>query len=422
MDSASANERALLAERVADAAAVAYQEAGGWTDADLTPASTLAAAGGAGLVVLDANGEASTHHGPGDDHSPAGPGSGNQNGSGPDDTGGFGRAGGAVSAPVIVDSAQVGTVRLVFGSPAPTAARTVAWWWIVAAAVAALALALLAAGFVTHRVSRPLATVADTARMFTAGDRFARTGMSGSGEIADVGRALDELADEVVASEQSRRQAAADVAHELRTPLAALQAGLEEARDGLVAPDPTLLAGLHDQSLRLGRIIADLAALSAAEGGTLRLRLQDVDLAELARREVAAQEPRLRAADLAVIDDTAGVVMVQGDRDRLRQVLDNLLSNAGRYCRPGDSVTVAVRTHDDMAVLEVIDSGPGIAPEDVSHVFDRLWRGREADRVGGSGIGLAVVRGIVTSHGGSVVAESDGRSGTTFRVQLPLSG
>jgi two-component system sensor histidine kinase BaeS len=409
LDSASANERSVLAERVAGAAAVAYEDAGSWSTADLTAAATLAEAGGARLTIVDAAGQMHEHGGNGGPHSPAGQGSG-----------GLGTGGGAVTAPVIVDSTQVGTVRLTFEEPVSTAARTIAWWWIVVAAVVALALALVAAALVTRRVSVPLATVARTARAFTAGDRSARTGMSGSGEIDDVARALDEMADEVVASEQSRRRAAADVAHELRTPLAALQAGLEEVRDGLVAPDPPMLAGLHDQSLRLGRIVADLAALSATESGTLRLRMQDVDLCEVVRQEVAAQEPRLRTADLTVSADTVGRVVVQGDPDRLRQVIDNLLSNAGRYCRPGDSVTVSVRAHEDLGILEVSDTGPGIPPSDLVHVFDRLWRGHEADRVGGSGIGLAVVHGLVAAHGGTVVAESDGRSGTTFRVQLPL--
>ena len=327
-----------------------------------------------------------------------------------------------MTAPVMVEGTQVGTVRLVFGSPASSAARTIAWWWIAVAALGALGLALLAARLVTRRVSRPLAAVATTARRFAAGDRAARTGVDGSGEIGDVARALDEMADEVVASEQARRRAAADVAHELRTPLAALQAGLEEVRDGLVAPDRTVLAGLHDQSLRLGRIVADLAALSAAEGGALRLHPADVDLAELAREEVAAQEPRLRASDLTVRTDAPAAVPVTGDPDRLRQVVDNLLSNAARYCRPGDTVEVAVHQVDGRAVLTVSDTGPGIAPQDLPHVFDRLWRGHEADRVGGSGIGLAVVRELVTAHGGTVTAESDGRTGTTVRVELPLGG
>jgi two-component system sensor histidine kinase BaeS len=377
----------------------------------MEPAVELASAADADLVVFDDEGQRvwpDTGSQPGTPGQHGGPGSGNADRSG------------SSSAPVLVGTTQVGTVRVVYGTPVSSTARSIAWWWIAVAALGALALALVAAGFVTRRVSGPLSTVAGTARAFTAGDRSARTGMAGSGEIADVARALDEMADEVVESERNRRRAAADVAHELRTPLAALQAGLEEARDGLVPADATLLAGLHDQTLRLGRIVADLAALSAAEGGTLRLRRTVVDLSALARGELAAQEARLRAADLGIRSELDTSVLVHADEDRLRQVVDNLLSNAARYCRPGDQVTVLVLARDGMAVLEVTDSGPGISAEDLPHVFERLWRGRGADRVGGSGIGLAVVKELVHAHGGRVLAESDGSSWTTLRVELPL--
>ncbi len=403
LETASTHDRMLVAQKAAAAAADAYRAAGGWEGADLAAATAIAAGAGAELEVVDSGSSRVGHMG-GEAHGFGGQGQG-----------------GSVTSPVVVDGTAVGSVRLSFLTPVTSAARTIAWWWILAAGFGALCLALLAARLVTRRVSRPLATVAATAHSFASGDRTARTGISGSGEIGDVARALDDMAEEVVASEHARRRAAADVAHELRTPLAALQAGLEEARDGLVATDPALLAGLHDQSLRLGRIVADLAALSAAEAGALRLELQQVDLAALATEETAAQQPRLRAADLTVNVDADSRVIVSGDPDRLRQVVDNLLSNAGRYCRPGDVVTVTVRAHDSVAELEVSDTGPGIAPEDLPHVFDRLWRGHEADRVGGSGIGLAVVKGLIEAHGGTVVAESDGRSGTTVRVELPTA-
>ena len=236
----------------------------------------------------------------------------------------------------MVDGLPVGVVGLVFEGDAVTTARDIAWRWVVIAACAALLLALLVGLWVTRRLAVPLMAVAGTARQFAAGDRGARTGVTGPGEIGEVARSLDEMADTVVQSEESRRRLASNVAHEIRTPLAALQAGLEEVRDGLVEPDAALLAGLHDQSLRLGRIVDDLAALSAAEASALSLRWADVDLAALARSEIAAQEPRLRAAGLVVHSDTSEPVLVRGDADRLRQVLANLLSNAARYCRAGD--------------------------------------------------------------------------------------
>ncbi len=319
----------------------------------------------------------------------------------------------------MVDGLPVGVVGLVFEDDAVTTARDIAWRWVVIAACAALLLALLVGLWVTRRLAVPLMAVAGTARDFAAGNRGARTGVTGPGEIGEVARSLDQMADTVVQSEESRRRLASNVAHEIRTPLAALQAGLEEARDGLVEPDAALLAGLHDQSLRLGRIVDDLAALSAAEASALSLRWADVDLAALARSEIAAQEPRLRAAGLVVNSDTSEPVLVRGDADRLRQVLANLLSNAARYCRAGDEVYVAVVPRGDLARLTVRDTGPGIPAGEIPHVFDRFWRGSGGDRSQGSGLGLAVVRELVTAHHGIVRVDSDGQTGTSFEIDLP---
>ncbi len=483
LEQATAESRDQVLARVTRAVTDAYVEAGGWDQADLRPAVAIATAAGARLVVVDSagtvvlgqDGQGRPAGGSGrsirrvDPPGPAGSG-------GPGGSGGSGGSGGRVaptrsptpsrsgagstaapstsaprppartpapapaptavvpvvpsgpavgrpvSGPVVVEGETIGTVRLLFGTSASSSARSVAWWWIALAAALALVLALVAGWWVTRRLARPLTSVAATARAFAGGDRTARTGGAGPGEIGDVARALDEMADEVVRSEQGRRQMASDVAHELRTPLAALQAGLEEVRDGLVDADAAVLAGLHDQSLRLARLVDDLAALSTAEaGGAVLLSPQVVDLAEVVRSETAAHEARLRAAEVAVVVRTAGPVTVEADPDRLRQVVANLLSNAARYCRAGDQVEVRVATTGDAAVLTVADTGPGIPRDEIPHVFDRLWRGRAGGDVRGSGIGLAVVRELVTAHGGTVRAESDGRSGTTFRVELPVA-
>jgi two-component system sensor histidine kinase BaeS len=229
------------------------------------------------------------------------------------------------------------------------------------------------------------------------------------------------MADTVARSERDRRNITADVAHELRTPLAALQAGLEELRDGLVEPTPQGLAGLHDQSLRLGRVVSDLAELSAVEASGVSVQRTEVDLTQVARDELAVRDSQLRAAGLVVGSRLDGPVLVRADSDRLHQAVGNLLANAARYCRPGDEVAVVVRTEDDQAVLDVVDSGPGIAEDELPHVFDRLWRGRAARQVAGSGIGLAVAREIVVAHGGTIEAVSPEVTGTTMTIRLPLS-
>jgi two-component system sensor histidine kinase BaeS len=404
--SAHRSERQQVASRAADAAATAYAQARGWLDADLAPASAIADAAGARLVVRDA------------DARMVWPG----RAMGPAASGGHTDAADAsvVEAPVVVSGQRVGTVRLAF-STAASGGRAVAWSWVVGAAIVALAAALVVSGYVTRRLARPLVALAGAARRFAAGERTARAAVHAPGELGEVARAFNGMADEVVRAEAVRRSLAADVAHELRTPLAALQAGLEELRDGLRAPDAERLGALHDQTLRLGRVVQDLADLSAAESAVLSLRPVDANLAEVARAALAAQRPQLAAAGLHVHADLASAVPVHVDPDRLHQAVANLLANAARYCRPGDRVDVRAYPEGGSAVLDVADTGPGIPAEDLPLVFDRLWRGRDASAVAGSGIGLAVVRELVTAHGGSIAAQSPSGGGTTVTIRLPLA-
>ena len=399
------------AASAAAAAGDAYRKASGWDGADLSRTSAIAEAAGAKLFVLDASGAPVGGTSSGAGHI----GQGQGKGTGP--VGGQG----VVTAPVVVDRAGVGNVRLVFETGGGNQARDVAWWWIAVAAVVALLIALLASWVVTRLITRPIAAMTSATRAFTAGDRQARAEVHGPGEIGELASAFDLMADTVARSERDRRNLTADVAHELRTPLAALQAGLEELRDGLVEPTAQRLAGLHDQSLRLGRVVSDLAELSAVEASGVPVQRAEVDLAQIAHDELAVREPQLRAAGLAVGSTLDGPALVRADADRLHQALGNLLANAARYCRPGDEVSVVVHSEADQAVLDVVDSGPGIPADELPHVFDRLWRGRSAKQVAGSGIGLAVAREIVVAHAGTIAAISPEGAGTTITIRLPLS-
>ncbi len=402
--SAQRSDRQQAADRTAAAAATAYTQAGGWSGADLSEASAIADAAGARLVVENAS---SVMMSPG-------------HGMGPG-AGGMQAAAAVVEAPVIASGEQVGTVRLGF-STATSSGRTVAWSWVIGAAAVALAAALLVSAYVVRRLTRPLAAMTRAAHRFAAGDRTARAALNAPGELGDMAGAFDRMADEVVRTEGVRRQLAADVAHEIRTPLAALQAGLEELRDGLRQADSQRLGALHDQTLRLGRVVQDLADLSAAESAALSLHPTDTDLAGIAATALAAQQAQLDAAGLRVRADLATSTPVHADADRLHQAVANLLSNAARYCRPGDQVSLSSSIDGRTAVLDIADTGPGIPADELPHVFDRLWRGQHAHAVAGSGIGLAVVRELITAHGGTVTARSPAGSGTTITVRLPLTG
>ncbi|GAA4474787.1 HAMP domain-containing sensor histidine kinase [Phytohabitans houttuyneae] len=405
LDAAKQDDRQRVADRVARVAAQAYADAGGWAGADLVAAQAVADGASAHLVVHDAAGAM------------VWPG----RGMGPGGQGMHAAAGAQVArAAVTVNGASAGTVQLSFAA-AGTAGRTVAWWWVAGAAAGALLVAVAVSWYVSRRLTAPLVRLAGSARAFAGGDRTARAGIRAPGELGELARAFDGMADQVVHAEQTRRRLAADVAHELRTPLGALQAGLEELRDGLSEPDPARLASLHDQALRLGRVVQDMAELSAAEAATLSLRHSDVDVARVVTAAVDAQEPSLRAAGLEVIREIHGPVPVRGDADRLHQAAGNLLANTARYCRPGDQVTVLVAATGEGAMIQVADTGPGIDPESLPHVFERLWRGPQSRSVTGSGIGLAVVRELVTAHGGTVAAKSTPGRGAVFTIRLPLA-
>ncbi|MEV4346496.1 HAMP domain-containing sensor histidine kinase [Actinoplanes sp. NPDC049596] len=404
--SAAQQDRQRVAARVAAAAADAYTRSNGWDGADLTAASALAGAADARLVVWDTRGGMVWP--------------GRRMGAGAGGMHSIDSAGPVVETAVTVGGQRAGNVRLAFPVSEP-GGRTVAWSWVVGAAGVALLAALVVSAFVSGRLIRPLTVVAATARRFAAGERDARADLRTPGELGEVAHAFDTMADEVVRAETVRRRLAADIAHELRTPLAGLQAGLEELRDGLQPANTERLAALHDQSLRVGRIVQDLADLSAAESAALSLHPVDTDLAGVAAAALAAQRPRLDAAGLTVTTDLDRRVPVRGDPDRLHQAVANLLANAARYCRPGDGMHLRVYLADGQAVLQVADTGPGIASDELPYAFDRLWRGRATAGTAGSGIGLAIVRELVTAHGGAVGIDSPASGGVTVTIRLPTA-
>ncbi|HEU4543676.1 MAG TPA: HAMP domain-containing sensor histidine kinase [Jiangellaceae bacterium] len=404
-------ERQQVAERTAATAAEAFAAAGGWAGADLDPVHAVAEAAGARLVVWDATGAVVSMTAPMGRHGHAA----GQTGQ----TGQTGQPG--LQADVVVDGQSVGTVQLTFLAAAVSSSgRAVAWWWVAGAAAVALVIALGVSWYVTRRLTTPLATLAGTARAFAGGHRAARVGIRPPGELGEVAAAFDAMADEVATTEENRRRQAADVAHELRNPLAALQAGLEELRDGLGEPDPARLASLHDQALRLGRVVEDLAQLASAEAASASLRLTELDLATAVAGTVDSQEPQLRAAGLIVHREISGPVPVRADPDRIHQIVVNMLANAARFGRSGDHVTVRVFSEGERGLVQVADTGPGIAATDIPHVFERRWRGPNSGTVTGSGIGLAVVRELVEAHHGTVSVDSRPGHGTTFTIMIPL--
>jgi signal transduction histidine kinase len=223
--------------------------------------------------------------------------------------------------------------------------------------------------------------------------------------------------------EESRRDLVADIAHELGTPLAILQANLEGMLDNVVEATPERLAALHTQVRLLARLVEDLRDLSLAHAGKLPLALHPLDLAALVADAATAVVPRAAERGVTVQSRIApGLPPVVADRERLMQVAHNLLDNAIRHVPSGGEVTVGLERAGDQVRLWVQDTGPGIPAEELDRVFDRFYRldASRARASGGSGLGLAIVKSLVEAHGGRVTVTSRPGEGSTFAVVLPL--
>jgi signal transduction histidine kinase len=292
------------------------------------------------------------------------------------------------------------------------------------AGVLAIGLALLLGLLISWRLTAPLRQLTHAAGAIAAGDLSQRVPAKGGDELGELGQAFNEMAASLEDGEALRRNMMADVAHELRTPLTVIQGNLQAILDGVYPLDEAQVASLFDETRLLTRLVDDLRELALAEAGQLRLEHEMIDMASLAQGAVGNFSPGAEAAGLKLESAISGESLeVTGDADRLGQVLRNLISNALRHTPAGGRVTVTVRRSGERVLLEVADTGTGISPEDLPHVFDRFYRGDKSRsrRGGGAGLGLAIARQLVIAHGGEIDAESTLGAGTTFRVSLPAS-
>ncbi len=420
---ASRNEVADLVDRQRDedsaqivaTLAQAYDDASGWATADLTGAFALAASASADLVVLGSGGDVVATMPP-----TMGELMGRMHGE--DASLGADDLGEARRAVIEVDGTAVGNAQLRFPSTVSDPQRQVrdalTRTVLAGAGIAALA-ALTVAVFVSRHVTRPLMALTEAVRRVEAGDRDARVDMAGApGELGELAAAFDQMAESLHREDRLRRTLVADVAHELRTPATILRASSEEMVDGLAAPTPERLSSLHDEVLRLERVIEDLEALASAQAAGLHLDRAAVDLAATVTQAAELLRPRFDDAGLGLSIDTTPV-LVDGDAGRLHQVAVNLLSNALKFTPNGGNVTVVVEPIEALAKLVVSDTGPGIPADELTHLFERFWRGSGAARSAGSGIGLAIVAELVRAHGGTVTVDSPPGEGASFTVLLP---
>ncbi|MBY8882450.1 sensor histidine kinase [Actinacidiphila acidipaludis] len=274
------------------------------------------------------------------------------------------------------------------------------------------------------RMVRPLRELAGAARRMTDGDLGVRVKVTANDEMGRVAAAFNSMAERREESEGLRKAMVGDVAHELRNPLSNIRGWLEAAQDGLVVPDRELVTSLLDEAVLLQHVIDDLRDLSAADAGDLRLHTEPLDLAEVVAQVATAHRGIADAAGVTLRTDAPDRVTLTADPVRLRQAVGNLVSNAIRHTPPGGTVTVrAGSPAAGRAVIEVTDTGTGIAPDDLPRVFDRFWRADKSRtrRTGGSGLGLSIVRKLAEAHGGTVTATSAPAQGSTFTLTLPAT-
>ena len=400
-----AQQRTGLARATAVAAGIAYGQAG-WPRADLAPLTDLVAHAGAAVQVRDLAGQvigtspgfASHRHGP------------------------------QLTEPVRMRGRRVGTVAVRFDNIGMGAAiqqfEANRWSSRITAASAAALLALVAALLISHRITSSLDRLIRTARARSGGERSARAGdVAGFGEIRELAKAFDQMADASDEQDRVRRNLVADVAHELRTPIAVLQAGHEAMLDGFAQPAAEDLVSLRDEVLRLARMVDDLQRLAAAEAAALQLTLVPGDLAAIARAAADRLADSFDAADITLCQELREVE-VKCDPTRMHEIATNLLTNALKFTPPGGTVLLQTAPQEpagEHALLRVSDNGIGIQPDDLPRVSDRFFRSPRTAGIAGSGIGLTIVAEVVRGHRGIIDIASEPGVGTQVTVMLPVA-
>ncbi len=293
---------------------------------------------------------------------------------------------------------------------------------VVATGAIAVVTAVALAALLGSRIARPLREIGAAARRVAEGDYEARIPRQGPEEIVSLSDSFNQMATALEEQERMRREFIANAAHELRTPLTNLQGYLEGLRDGVFEPDRATFESLLDEADRLIRLSRSLDTLAAGDAAAdaKGSRATEVDLAAVIRSAVQLSRGQALAGGLTLEVDVPDRLPARGDPDEIAQVIGNLLQNAVRYTPPGGRVDVRGQRRPDDVLVSVVNTGEGIPPADLPHVFERFYRVEKSrDRArGGAGIGLAIVRQLVERAGGSVGAESaDGR--TRFWFSLP---
>ncbi|MCS6936530.1 MAG: ATP-binding protein [Candidatus Bipolaricaulota bacterium] len=295
---------------------------------------------------------------------------------------------------------------------------------ILLAGGVALIVAFVLGTVLMRRLAQPLTELRNAAEQIAQGHLETRVNVSESDELGRLGQAFNAMAQSLHRSEHLRRQMVLDIAHELRNPLMIQQSHLELLLDRVTELTPQQIETIYQQNLLLGRLVRDLQLLALADAGELPVERAPLSLAEVLQSVSDQMAPALQEKEITLqMRGSSQELIVYGDRQRLEQVLMNLLENARCYTPIGGTIRVSATAQGSEALVSVEDSGPGISPEDLPHLFDRFYRGDKsrARASGGTGLGLAIAKALVEAHNGKIWAENLPNGGARFSFTLPLA-
>lgn len=412
-------------DAVLSALSTSYRPGVGWDAPSVAAVSRLAHANGLGLAVYDRAGSLLFSEGS--------PGMSMGTGMGSMMDGSTATMpGGAKRRTVAIDIGGTSVANAVLSVPRAqalplnSAYRRDVLLYLALAAAAAGGASIAVGLWTSRRISRPLVELTRAADAIAHGHREVGVSANGSDEVADLARSFNLMATSLARQEEWRRTVTAELAHELRTPLATIQARVEAIEDGVLPADPRNLRVIGDEVERLGRLLSSLRRFDELDAGETVLHVVAIDLSDFVADVCESSQAVYRQAGVDLSADAAPL-WVSADPDHLRQVLGNLLDNARKFTPRGGHVKLAVALDPTAlpdarhaVVISVNDDGPGVPPEDLEHIFDRFYRARGAERTAGVGLGLSISRQLVQAHGGTIEAASPADGGLTILIRLPL--
>ncbi len=294
--------------------------------------------------------------------------------------------------------------------------------YLVLSGLLAVAVAMILTFFVSHRMLSRIESLARVSRLAAQRDFSARAEITSRDELGELSRTFNSMLEELSRTEEIRRNLVADVAHELRTPVTNIRGYVEGIGDGVISPDQATLDSIHSETLLLGRLIEDLQDLALAESGQMDLRIQPCHLGELVASAAASVQPLAQEKQVDLSVGQASKIVINADPQRISQVLRNLLVNAVTHTPADGQVLIQADQKNGHASITVKNTGAGIPPEDLPHIFDRFYRvdKSRSRSTGGVGLGLTITKHLVEAHGGTIEASSQEGQGTLMVVTLPL--